>query len=81
MKCNFVLIYIVPWNLSWGSATHGFLQPLNLPHTSLLIFQILFSSLISSPLYPFVGSTVFMTSYGRSIKFWERNYKTNRTGI
>ena len=39
---------------------------------------MLVSSLMSSPLYPLVGSVVFLISYGRPIKFWERNYKTNR---
>src|SRR5690242_2183947 len=35
---------------------------------------------MTSPLYPFVGSAVFFSSYGRAVKFWERSYKTNRVG-
>ncbi len=48
--------------------------------TVVCIVEVFFSSLISSPLYPFIGSAFFLFSYGRPIKFWERDYKTNRVG-
>lgn len=78
LKVNFLLIYIAPWNLSWGSAVHAILQPLGIPHTSLCLFQLLLTTLFTSPIYPFIGSTIFLASYGRPVKFWERSYKTGR---
>lgn len=78
---DFVVVYIAPWNLSWGSAVHAILQPLSIPHTTLAMFQTILSTIITSPLYPFVGSTVFLTSYARTVKYWERSYKTNRIGF
>lgn len=80
---------MAPWNLSWGSATHALLEPLGIPRTFsfflttdtvLGLVQIIWSSVISAPLYPFLGSTVFLTSYGRPVKFWERSYRTDRVG-
>jgi hypothetical protein len=36
------------------------------------------SSVLSSPLNPLLGSTIFICSYVRPVKFWERNYNTKR---
>ena len=45
----------------------------------MLFLQAIISSILSSPLNPFLGSTIFICSYVRPVKFWERNYNTKRT--
>ena len=44
----------------------------------MLFVQAGLSSLLSSPLQPVLGSAIFLTSYVRPIKFWERDYNTKR---
>ena len=44
----------------------------------MLFLQSIISSIISSPLQPVLGSTIFLASYVRPIKFWERDYNTKR---
>lgn len=80
-KINFILIYCQPnpENLSLGSAAHFFLAPLVIPHFASTLFQAIISTLLSAPLYPFIGSVFFFTSYGRPVRFWERDYETQRT--
>uniref|UniRef100_H3BC49 Pecanex-like protein n=1 Tax=Latimeria chalumnae TaxID=7897 RepID=H3BC49_LATCH len=78
-KLQFVLTYIAPWQIAWGSSFHVFAQLFAIPHNSAMLFsQVLITSLVSAPLSPFLGSTIFITSYIRPIKFWERNYNTKR---
>ncbi|CAF0827808.1 unnamed protein product [Brachionus calyciflorus] len=77
-KLKFIYVYTAPWQLPWGSAFHAFAQPLAAPHTSLLFLQTFLSSLFGAPLMPVMGSAIFLMSYIRPIKFWERNYKTKR---
>lgn len=43
--------------------------------SAMLFVQALFSALFSTPLNPVLGSAVFVTSYTRPVKFWERDYK------
>lgn len=49
-----------------------------------MIFPFLFfiqagiSALFSTPLNPILGSAIFITSYVRPVKFWERDYNTKR---
>ncbi|MCP9261829.1 Pecanex-like protein 3 [Dirofilaria immitis] len=62
----------------WGSAFHAFAQPFSVPHTALSCFQTMLSSIISAPLNPFLGSSFFLTSYVRPVKFWEKDYNTRR---
>ena len=71
-KFDYFIVYIAPWNLSWGSTYHAAIQPLALPHTTFFILQNVASTLISSPLYPVLGSVVFLTSYPRPVKYWEK---------
>uniref|UniRef100_A0AC35F273 Pecanex-like protein n=1 Tax=Panagrolaimus sp. PS1159 TaxID=55785 RepID=A0AC35F273_9BILA len=78
LKLNFVLAYIAPWQISWGSAFHAFAQPFSLPHSGMILVQAAFSSLISAPLNPFLGSSFFIMSYVRPVKFWEKDYNTKR---
>ncbi|MGH0174955.1 UNVERIFIED_CONTAM: hypothetical protein FKN15_011194 [Acipenser sinensis] len=40
----------------------------------MLFVQAVFSALFSTPLNPLLGSAVFITSYTRPVKFWERDY-------
>ncbi|XP_062502263.1 pecanex-like protein 1 isoform X2 [Corticium candelabrum] len=77
-KMKFVLVYIVPWQIPWGSAFHAFAQPLSIPHSAMLFFQLVVSAVLSAPLSPLVGSGIFLTSYVRPVKFWERDYNTKR---
>ena len=77
-KLNFIFIYTAPWQLPWGSAFHAFAQPLSLPHSAFLLIQIAVSSIIGAPLMPLMGSAMFLLSYMRPIKFWEKSYNTKR---
>lgn len=118
-KLRFVLTYIAPWQITWGSAFHAFAQPFAVPRILLLVqpvnsvdgknwtlqviscsfltliklnfhivsltrvssdsavlfVQAVFSAIFSTPLNPVLGSAVFVTSYTRPVKFWERDYK------
>ncbi|CAG9123011.1 unnamed protein product [Plutella xylostella] len=78
LKIQFVVTYIAPWQITWGSAFHAFAQPFSVPHSAMLFLQAFVSALLSSPLTPALGSAIFMTSYVRPIKFWERDYNTKR---
>uniref|UniRef100_A0A673GMK4 Pecanex-like protein n=1 Tax=Sinocyclocheilus rhinocerous TaxID=307959 RepID=A0A673GMK4_9TELE len=77
-KLRFVLTYIAPWQITWGSAFHAVAQPFAVPHSAMLFVQAVFSALFSTPLNPVLGSAVFVTSYTRPVKFWERDYNTKR---
>ncbi|XP_053358664.1 pecanex-like protein 1 [Clarias gariepinus] len=77
-KLHFVLIYIAPWQIAWGSAFHAFAQPFAVPHSAMLLVQTLITTVFYTPLSPFLGSAIFITSYPRPVKFWERNYNTKR---
>ncbi|CAO2584339.1 Pecanex-like protein 3 [Lemmus lemmus] len=77
-KLRFVLTYIAPWQITWGSAFHAFAQPFAVPHSAMLFLQALLSGLFSTPLNPLLGSAVFIMSYARPLKFWERDYNTKR---
>lgn len=41
----------------------------------MLFLQAVFSALLSAPLNPLLGSAIFVTSYMRPLRFWERDYK------
>ena len=41
----------------------------------MMVVQTIISAAFSAPLNPLLGSAIFVTSYVRPIKFWERNYK------
>lgn len=43
--------------------------------SAMLFVQALLSALFSTPLNPLLGSAVFIMSYARPLKFWERDYK------
>ncbi|XP_053191589.1 pecanex-like protein 1 isoform X3 [Scomber japonicus] len=77
-KLHFVYTYIAPWQITWGSAFHAFAQPFAVPHSAMLFIQALVSTVFSTPLNPFLGSAIFITSYVRPVKFWERDYNTKR---
>ena len=74
-RLGFVYVQLNP-GTTWGSAFHAVAQPLSIPHSGWLFVQSLFSTLISAPLKPIGGSTIFMTSYVRTLRFWEKNYNT-----
>ncbi|GLV35789.1 pecanex [Carabus blaptoides fortunei] len=78
LKVQFVVTYIAPWQITWGSAFHAFAQPFSVPHSAMLFLQAFISAVLSTPLNPFLGSAIFLTSYVRPVKFWERDYNTRR---
>ncbi|XP_066281752.1 pecanex-like protein 1 isoform X2 [Branchiostoma lanceolatum] len=78
LKLRFVLTYIAPWQITWGSAFHAFAQPFSVPHSAMLFVQAAVSAFFQAPLNPFLGSAIFITSYARPTKFWERDYNTKR---
>ncbi|XP_062378734.1 LOW QUALITY PROTEIN: pecanex-like protein 1 [Sardina pilchardus] len=77
-KLRFVYTYVAPWQITWGSAFHAFAQPFAVPHSAMLLVQAVVSAIFSTPLNPFLGSAIFITSYVRPVKFWERDYNTKR---
>lgn len=80
LKLGFSYTYRAPWNHKdvLGSGLHAFLMPLQWPHTAVCVFQSVVSTLVSAPLYPVMGSPVFLVSYFRPIKFFERRFTTKR---
>ncbi|MPC31806.1 Pecanex-like protein 1 [Portunus trituberculatus] len=78
LKMKFIVTYIAPWQITWGSAFHAFAQPFSVPHSAMLFVQAAVSAILSTPLNPILGSAIFITSYIRPIKFWERDYNTKR---
>uniref|UniRef100_A0A6A7FS33 Pecanex-like protein n=4 Tax=Hirondellea gigas TaxID=1518452 RepID=A0A6A7FS33_9CRUS len=78
LKLKFIVTYIAPWQITWGSAFHAFAQPFSVPHSAMLFVQAAVSAVLSTPLNPVLGSAIFITSYVRPVKFWERDYNTKR---
>ncbi|KFO34235.1 Pecanex-like protein 2 [Fukomys damarensis] len=87
-KLQFVLAYVAPWQMAWGSSFHVFAQLFAIPHilsTSVFspcsdscFMDTVATAVFSTPLSPFLGSVIFITSYARPVKFWEKNYNTRR---
>lgn len=49
--------------------------------SAMLFVQAAVSAFFSTPLNPFLGSAIFITSYVRPVKFWERDYKWVKKNI
>lgn len=45
-KLRFVLTYIAPWQITWGSAFHAFAQPFTVPRILVCLYEC---SVIVSP--------------------------------
>jgi len=43
--------------------------------SAMLFVQAFVSTLLSAPLNPLLGSAIFITSYLRPLRFWEKDYK------
>uniref|UniRef100_A0A674CVD8 Pecanex-like protein n=1 Tax=Salmo trutta TaxID=8032 RepID=A0A674CVD8_SALTR len=54
-KLNFIMVYIAPWQIAWGSAFHAFAQPFAVPHSAMLLLQTFITTLFYTPLSPFLG--------------------------
>jgi hypothetical protein len=54
-QLQFVVTYIAPWQITWGSAFHAFAQPFSVPHSAMLFLQTGISAILSTPLNPFLG--------------------------
>lgn len=37
LKLHFIVCYVAPWQISWGSAFHAFAQPFAVPHSAFTI--------------------------------------------
>ena len=75
-KLHFLFIYQAPWNMPWGGITHFIIQPLLIPHPGFIFLQAVLAALLSAPLNPFIASSLFLLSYVRPVKFWEKSYRT-----
>uniref|UniRef100_A0A8C5IXQ9 Pecanex-like protein n=1 Tax=Junco hyemalis TaxID=40217 RepID=A0A8C5IXQ9_JUNHY len=53
-KLQFIMTYIAPWQIAWGSSFHVFAQ-LFFSDSAMLFFQTLAASVFSTPLSPFLG--------------------------
>eukprot|EP00002_Diphylleia_rotans_P029867 TRINITY_DN6101_c0_g1_i8.p1 TRINITY_DN6101_c0_g1~~TRINITY_DN6101_c0_g1_i8.p1 ORF type:complete len:1346 (+),score=255.07 TRINITY_DN6101_c0_g1_i8:84-4121(+) len=80
LKLDFAVCYISPWNLPFGSITHLLLYPLAIPHLSFYAFNVCLSAILSAPLIPFIGSTIYIPGYVRPLRFWEKNYTSDLKG-
>ena len=78
LKVQFIVTYNAPWHIKdvWGSTAHAILYPLAIPHTAVVFLQACIASILSAPVYPLMGTAVFLVSYFRPLRFWERNYST-----
>ena len=75
-KLHFLFIYQAPWNMPWGGITHFIIQPLLIPHPGFIFLQAVLAAVTSAPLNPFIASSLFLLSYVRPVKFWEKSYRT-----
>ncbi|KAH7932814.1 hypothetical protein HPB49_003252 [Dermacentor silvarum] len=78
LKISCIITYIAPWQITWGSAFHAFVQPFSLPHSAMLFEQAIISAILSTPLSLVLGSSIFFTSYVGPVKFCKRDYNTKR---
>ncbi|MBN3309285.1 PCX2 protein, partial [Amia calva] len=76
---------IVFFEFDYSSASESFLLDFFLmsivfhkANSAMLLLQTFVTTLFYTPLTPFLGSAIFITSYPRPVKFWERNYNTKR---
>ena len=76
-KLNFAVAYMNPRTLSWGSTFHALAAPLAVPHVGFFLLQAAASSVLSVPVYPVLGSVIFLVSYARPVKFWHALRKTS----
>ncbi|KAF7261205.1 hypothetical protein EG68_01414, partial [Paragonimus skrjabini miyazakii] len=77
-KLHFVYTYTTPFRITWGSVTHAILHVAFIPHVLFMLGNCVLSTILSSPLEPFLASALFITSYVRPIKFWEVSHRTER---
>uniref|UniRef100_A0A8C3XX96 Pecanex-like protein n=1 Tax=Catharus ustulatus TaxID=91951 RepID=A0A8C3XX96_CATUS len=57
-KLQFIMTYIAPWQIAWGSSFHVFAQ-LFFSDSAMLFFQTLAASVFSTPLSPFLGKLFY----------------------
>uniref|UniRef100_A0A8I3P6P4 Pecanex-like protein n=2 Tax=Canis lupus familiaris TaxID=9615 RepID=A0A8I3P6P4_CANLF len=75
---GFFTHYLLPQlrkQLPWFCLSQPVLKP---SEYSQYEVRALLSALFSTPLNPLLGSAVFIMSYARPLKFWERDYNTKR---
>lgn len=50
-KLRFVLTYIAPWQITWGSAFHAFAQPFAVPRILQFVWFYINNNVVSTLLY------------------------------
>ena len=70
LKVQFVITYIAPWQITWGSAFHAFAQPFSVPHSAMLFLQAGISSLFSTPLNPILGNVCILHDLNENVPFF-----------
>ncbi|KAK6304860.1 hypothetical protein J4Q44_G00254460 [Coregonus suidteri] len=73
-----LLLDLFLMSIVFSKPSTPFAQPFAQPHSAMLFVQAVVSAVLSTPLNPFLGSAIFITSYVRPVKFWERDYNTKR---
>ncbi|KAJ3432424.1 protein pecanex [Anaeramoeba flamelloides] len=78
LKIKFFYIYSAPWTKTISSISHAILSLLSIAHLALTIIFIFIATIFSMPLSPFIGSGLFLLTYARPIRYWEKSYRTKR---
>ncbi|CBY42310.1 unnamed protein product [Oikopleura dioica] len=76
----FIYVHIMPCASTWGSAFHAISQPICMPHSGWMYLQAFISTITSAPIKPLGGASVFLTSYVRPLRFWEKTFQTKTSG-
>lgn len=76
----FIYVHIMPCASTWGSAFHAISQPICMPHSGWMYLQAFISTVTSAPIKPLGGASVFLTSYVRPLRFWEKTFQTKTAG-
>eukprot|EP00048_Salpingoeca_helianthica_P009309 m.133629 g.133629 ORF g.133629 m.133629 type:complete len:2661 (+) comp14833_c1_seq5:150-8132(+) len=79
LKLRYVLTYNCPWNQRFVAIQPHLLGlPLSVPHFGFTVLQCLATAFFSMPIAPIIASPIFLPSYLRPVKFWEKEYHTKR---
>ncbi|PRP78660.1 pecanex-like protein 2 [Planoprotostelium fungivorum] len=70
----------IDWIFSYSSPVHGvwnlFITPFVAPHVPAYFIMLCWSSLVSAAIYPLMGYGLYLMSWTRPVKFWEKTYTT-----
>lgn len=80
LKIQFVHTYGHPLLALYSFLVYGMIV-FGVPQLALILTQFVLAVLIGAPMIPFIGAPLYMMSYPRSMRFWEREYETVRKGL